>query len=202
MLGIRAGPNLKQFNIHSDLLAELSEEMKQFVYEDIEEGVKKEYVEMKEVSEETMTYFSEFCYTGGYNVHAWLEDQEKALAHARLYGFAKKYKIEAVQELAVGKLSEFIASHAVDKNTMIPCLVGCALENIPEETTTDTLIAFLARGTASMMPLSGGDGERIRSLLASVSRKDFFVTFCENTSFKGESGDSHGGFGVPHSSWP
>ena len=144
---IRVGPNLKPFYIHSGILAELSEEMRRvgFVYKEARNGGKIEVVEMKEVSEDTMRYFFVFCHSGDYNVHSWLEGREKALAHARLYAFAKRYKIEAAQELAMGKLGEFIANRAIDTASVMTCLLEYDLGNTPEEEITDRLVGFLER---------------------------------------------------------
>lgn len=117
---ILAGPNLTRFCVHSGLLTELSEETRRLVYTDVGEGVQvvKARVEMKEVPEETMAHFLEFCYTGDYDVHCEMgetagyvardvEDREEALAQARLYVFAKRYNIEALQELTLHNLGAF-----------------------------------------------------------------------------------------------
>ena len=193
-----------QFNIHRGLLVELSEEMRRLVYEDIEdieEGM--EETEKSPVlvdmgtSEETMAYFSEFCYTGDYSVDSemWdhcrlkpdttdqaagdMEDQEKALAHARLYVFARRYNVKAAQELALSNLGEFIGRNT-DRTSVIPCLVEYALENTPEApTTTDKLLEFLAKCTAWVIRSRGPTWKQFHRLLASIDRKDFFAVFCK-----------------------
>ena len=159
-------------------------------------------LKMEEVSEETMGYFSEFCYTGDYNADSgvWdrcrlklgamgslaenLEDREKALAHARLYVFAKRFNIEALQELAVENLGKFMASCAIEGITVIPCLVDYALENIPEATTTDRLVTFLAKCTAWVIRFRCSSWKQFHRLLASIDREDFFTSFCEYNGHK------------------
>lgn len=144
-------------------------------------------VEMKEVSEETMERFSEYCYTGGYDVYLRPNTmgciaEEKALAHARLYVFAKSYSIKALQELVVRNLFDLIAYCSHVKLRVMPGLVEYTLENIPEEPIPDRLVDFLARGTASMVDISNENCKSVRSLLASISRKDFFAVFCESVT--------------------
>lgn len=144
-------------------------------------------VEMKEVSEETMERFSEYCYTGGYDVYLRPNTmgciaEEEALAHARLYVFAKSYSIKALQELVVRNLFDLIAHSSRVKLWVMPGLVEYALENIPEEPIPDRLVGFLARCTASMVDISNKNCKSVRSLLASISRKDFFAVFCESVT--------------------
>ena len=178
--------------------------MRRLVYRDMGEGDEKleEYVEMKEVSEETLAYFSEFCYTGEYNIRQKADatghatrgvDRDEALAHVRLYVFAKRYNIEVVQKLAVGNLGKFMEA-CVDLPSVVPCLVEYALENISEGPITDKLVVFLARITAFMIRPNSANRAPVHSLLASISRKDFFATFCDSVTYYG-AGTQVGGFG-------
>ena len=201
MLNILAGPNLQQFRIHRGLLAALSEEMRQLVYKGAKEGSKEQAgdsdLKLPEASEEIMAYLSEFCYTGDYNADSGMwdhcrlkpgttshatentEDQEKALVHARLYVFAKRYNIEALQVLAMDSLLKFMANATIEGVGLIPCLVGYALGNIPEAQITDRLVVFLAKCTAWVTQSKSTSSKQFHRLLASVSRKDFFTVFCE-----------------------
>jgi hypothetical protein len=206
MFTILAGPDLKKFSIHKDLLAGVSEEMQRHVCNDMKEGLEGR-VEMKEVSEETMTYFIEFCYYGNYTpCQTWdcyvnrtedpvasldylqsamiAQGQEAVLAHARLYVFAEIYNINALRDLSMKNLKEIMEQFEdpdIFTTSSIVCLVEYVLEHIPERLTTDPLVALLAKCTAwGIREPSGGD--QISALLASVDRKDFFDIFRQNVT--------------------
>jgi hypothetical protein len=170
--------------------------MRRLVYNDMKEGLERR-VEMKEVSEETMAYFTEFCYSGNYTPpQAWncyqlrhestsgkiVSGQEAVLIHARLYVFAEIYNIEVLRNLCLENLKRIMKQF---KGTdllvvgSIALLAEYALENIPEHPATDPLVALLAKCTASMM-YSPSSSEPLISLLASVNRRDFFDIFCQN----------------------
>ena len=111
------GTDFQAFHIHKDLLAGLSDELRNYVYNDTKEG-QESSMEMGQVSPDTMRRFMEFCYSGDYLYTSGAEndsgdlpkdkDATEAfpllLTHAKLYVFADMFDIVSLKELFRSKL--------------------------------------------------------------------------------------------------
>lgn len=77
MFVLRAGPALKPFRVHKQLLSVVSAELRKHVYNSMKEG-EEGSMDMPHVPEETMIRFLQFCYTGNYPERIKPEEVEKA----------------------------------------------------------------------------------------------------------------------------
>ncbi|PUU79452.1 hypothetical protein B9Z19DRAFT_979589 [Tuber borchii] len=192
---IRVGTNLQTFHVHKDLLAGLSDEMRNYVYSDTKED-QEISMEMEHVSPDIMHRFMEFCYSGDYlyasgsesNSDDPLKDKDATdalpllLTHAKLYVFANMFNIVSLKKLSRSKiiaLTSFFGqledrAHAL---AMIS-LIDFVLQNIPAATETpDKLVKFLARYAGYLIEKLGGYPE-FHAVLAGSAREDFFKVFC------------------------
>ncbi|PUU79451.1 hypothetical protein B9Z19DRAFT_979681 [Tuber borchii] len=195
MFTIRVGKDLQTFHIHKDLLAGLSDEMRNYVYNDTKEG-QEGSMETGQVSPDTVRRFMEFCYSGDY---LYTSDSESSsddpqedkdaiealpllLTHAKLYVFGDMFNIVSLKELSRSKiiaLAPFFGksedrAHAL---AMIS-LMEYVLQNIPAATKTpDKLVKFLARYAGYLIE-ELGEYPEFHAVLAGSERKDFFKVFC------------------------
>ncbi|KAG0635307.1 hypothetical protein HOY80DRAFT_457052 [Tuber brumale] len=192
---IRAGADLQAFHVHKDLLAGLSDEMRNHVYNNMKEG-KENTMDLKHISSETMYRFMEFCYSGDYlfppdaeKGDNPLRDKEATealpilLTHARLYVFAEIFNIASLKKvsgdkiIAIAPLFGDLEERA--HGLAMISLMEYVLDNIPAATeTTDRLVKFLARYSGYFVRKIGGYPE-FHALLASSAREDFFRVFCK-----------------------
>ena len=195
MFTIRVGTDLQAFHIHKDLLAGLSDEMRNHVYNDTKEG-QESSMEMGQVSPDTMRRFMEFCYSGDYLYASGSESSSDdplpgkdaiealplLLTHTKLYVFANMFNIISLKELSRSKIIALTPSfreledraHAL---AMIS-LMDYVLHNIPAAAgTPDKLVKFLARYAGYLIEELGGYPE-FHAVLAGSGREDFFKVFC------------------------
>jgi hypothetical protein len=191
---IRAGTELQAFHVHKDLLAGLSDEMRNHVYNDMREG-KANVMDLKHISPETMHRFMEFCYSGDYLFPPGAERKDPLkykeatealpilLTHARLYVFAEMFNIVSLKRLSADKIIAitplFGRLEERAHGLAVISLMEFVLDNIPATTeTTDRLVKFLARYSGYFVEQIGGYPE-FHALLASSAREDFFRVFCK-----------------------
>ncbi|CUS14355.1 unnamed protein product [Tuber aestivum] len=192
---IRAGSDLQAFHVHKDLLAGLSDEMRNHVYNDMREG-KVNVMDMGHVSPDTMQRFMEFCYSGDYlyapgaeNNEDPLKDKEATealpilMAHAKLYVFAEMFNIASLKKLSGDKIITltrlFGELEERAHGLAVVSLMEYVLDNIPATTeSTDRLVKFLARYSGYLIEKIGGYPE-FHLALASSAREDFFRVFCK-----------------------
>ena len=121
------GTNLQAFQVHRDLLAGLSDELRTCVYKDMEEGLDLIMDVVGQASQDTIRRFMKFCYSRDYlyasgtekNSNCPSKDKDAIealpllLTHAKLYVFANMFNIISLKELSRSKIIALTPSFRV-----------------------------------------------------------------------------------------
>lgn len=200
MFTLRAGPSLKPFRVHKQLLGEISSELRGHVFNGMKEG-QEGSMDMVHVSEETMCRFLEFCYTGDYpeptassspdtkqeegdkeeEVYASFQ---KLLPNANLYVLSDMYNIGSLKDNAFAKITAHIIEigDRLEEKEMkaVVELFEYAFENLPErENQVDPLLDYLGRYTAWALHRFR-ENEDFMSLFVGSDRSDFLRLIFNN----------------------
>ncbi|RPB05886.1 hypothetical protein L873DRAFT_1796727 [Choiromyces venosus 120613-1] len=195
MFKVRVGPDLQAFYVHKDLLAGLSQEMRNHVYNDMKEG-QENCLDLKHLSPDTMHRFMEFCYSGDYLYATGagsknddpLKDKDATealpllMTHAKLYVFAEMLNIVSLKELSRKNIIALTPSFGKLENRIhglaMISLMEYVLDNIPVTSEKpDELVKFLA-GYAGFLIGKLGEYPEFHAVLAGSAREDFFREFC------------------------
>ncbi|KAG0134226.1 hypothetical protein HOY82DRAFT_232928 [Tuber indicum] len=160
MFTIRAGSDLQPFHFHKELLAQLSDEMRHRVYNDVREGPANTW-DLKDMPPEAIHWFMEFCYSGDYlyapgtdnlrNLPGSREATEAPpplVTHTKLYGFAEEFNIASLKELSKSKITVLAPSikklEGKAHELAVVSTMGRVLGDIPAATEMqDKLVGFL-----------------------------------------------------------
>lgn len=193
MFTLRAGPSLKPFRVHKQLLGEISTELRGHVFNDMREG-QEGSMDMAHVPEETMFQFLEFCYTGDYpELEEESESSEpmtsssfqKLLPNANLYVLGDMYNITLLKDIAFDKLTAHIIEigNRLEERKEIDAVIQLfeyAFENLPErEDQIDPLLEYLGRYAAWALDKFRESKDFI-SLFAGSNRADFVKLIFSN----------------------
>ncbi|RPA88371.1 hypothetical protein L873DRAFT_1824589, partial [Choiromyces venosus 120613-1] len=176
------------------LLAGLSQEMRNHVYNDMKEG-QENCLDLKHISPDTMHRFMEFCYSGDYLYATGAESKNDGplrdegatealpllMRHAKLYVFAEMFNIVSLKELSRKKIVALGASFGELENRIhglaMISLIEYVLENIPVTSERlDELVKYLA-GYAGYLINKLGQYPEFHAVLAGSAREDFFRVF-------------------------
>ncbi|KAH8154802.1 uncharacterized protein LAJ45_01333 [Morchella importuna] len=216
-----AGQSQKPYRVHKELLAAMSPELRNHIFNDMKEG-HESCMRMEHVTPQTMCQFLEFCYTGKYAEFADDGDKKRRaevqaekptwkqagilkasalMSHAKLYVLGDIYNVQRLKNEALRNINEIMKDLSAGPQSRMPdvaeeCinLMRYACDNLPErsaERGIDPLVKYLAHCAAWGLDFFRN---KLPELLSTGGRVDFTETFLALLRFRGVEGPPWEGF--------